>query len=55
VVLREDARSCRERLRLADAKVLGASLNYYRERRTRYAGAYRHYEAYVASSADGSA
>jgi capsular exopolysaccharide synthesis family protein len=52
VVLREDARSCRERLRLADAKVLGASLNYYRERRARYSGGYRHYEAYVASSAD---
>jgi capsular exopolysaccharide synthesis family protein len=55
VVLRDDARSCRERLRLADAKVLGASLNYYRERHARYSGAYRHYEAYVASSANGSA
>jgi len=55
VVLRDDARSCRERLRLADAKILGASLNYYRERHARYSGAYRHYEAYVASSANGNA
>jgi len=40
-------------LRLADAKVLGAALNYYREPRKSYTGAYRHYEAYVASSANG--
>ena len=53
VVLREDARACRERLRMAEAKVLGAALNYYREPRKSYTGAYRHYEAYVASSANG--
>ena len=53
VVLREDARACRERLRMTEAKVLGAALNYYREPRQKYSGAYRHYEAYVASSANG--
>jgi len=47
MVLREDARACRQRFQLADIRVLGVALNFYRERRGRYGKRYRSYEAYV--------
>ncbi len=50
MVLREDARACRQRLQLADIRVLGVALNFYRERRSRYGRRYRSYEAYVKQS-----
>jgi len=47
MVLREDARACRQRFQLAEIRVLGVALNFYRERRGRYGKRYRSYEAYV--------
>jgi tyrosine-protein kinase Etk/Wzc len=47
LVLREDARSCRDHLRLSEVKVLGAALNRYRPGHGRYGKQYRRYEAYV--------
>lgn len=47
-VLREDARSCLERLERADVKVLGAVLNGFRRREAGMGKSYSHYyEAYV--------
>ncbi len=53
MVLREDARACRQRLQLAEIRVLGVALNFYRERRGRYGKRYHSYEAYVKQSAGG--
>ncbi|MBI4915377.1 MAG: polysaccharide biosynthesis tyrosine autokinase [Acidobacteria bacterium] len=49
-VLREDARSCLERLRLSEVRVLGVALNRFRIAGGRYGKQYRSYEAYVDSS-----
>jgi capsular exopolysaccharide synthesis family protein len=49
-VLREDARSCLERLRLSEVRVLGVALNRFRVAGGRYGKQYRSYEAYVDSS-----
>ncbi len=51
MVLREDARACRQRFQLAEIRVLGVALNFYRERRGRYGKRYHSYEAYVKQSA----
>jgi succinoglycan biosynthesis transport protein ExoP len=47
-VTREEARLCRDRLRLADVRVLGAVLNRYRSVQAGFGKRYRAYEAYVA-------
>jgi polysaccharide biosynthesis transport protein len=52
MVLREDARACRQRFQLAEIRVLGVALNFYRERGGRYGKRYRSYEAYVKRSAE---
>jgi capsular exopolysaccharide synthesis family protein len=46
-VVREDARACRERLRLAGVRVLGLVLNRHREALGRYGKSYYHYSAYA--------
>ena len=48
-VLREDVKACRDRLHLADVRVLGAVLNrYQRKRQGAYAGRYnKYYESYT--------
>ncbi len=52
-VLREDARSCLERLERADVKVLGAVLNGFRRREMGMGKSYtQYYEAYVADGDD---
>jgi capsular exopolysaccharide synthesis family protein len=48
-VVREDARACRERLRLAGLRVLGLVLNRHREALGRYGKSYYHYSAYTES------
>jgi capsular exopolysaccharide synthesis family protein len=47
-VTREEARLCRDRLRLADVRVLGAVLNRYRSLQAGFGKRYRAYEAYAA-------
>lgn len=47
-VTREEARLCRDRLRLADIRVLGAVLNRYRSPHAGFGKRYRSYEDYVA-------
>ena len=47
-VTREEARACRDRLRQADIKILGAVLNRYRALQAGVAKGYRYYEAYGA-------
>jgi len=47
-VTREDARACRDRLRLADVKILGAVLNLYRATQGVIGKRYRYYESYGA-------
>jgi capsular exopolysaccharide synthesis family protein len=47
-VTREEARICRDRLRQADIKVLGAVLNRYRSFQAGVAKGYKYYEAYEA-------
>ncbi len=47
-VTREEARLCRDRLRLADVRLLGAVLNRYRSVQAGFGKRYRAYEAYVA-------
>ena len=49
-VVREDARACRERLRLAGVRVLGLVLNRHREALGRYGKSYYHYSAYAEST-----
>lgn len=53
-VLRADARTCRQRLDLADVKVLGAVLNG-RRRQEGTKGGYAYYESYIATSDDSGA
>ena len=47
-VTREEARLCRDRLRLSDVRILGAVLNRYRSVQAGFGKRYRAYEAYVA-------
>lgn len=46
-VPREDLRTCRDRLRLADIRVLGTVLNRYRDVQGGYGKRYQHYAAYA--------
>jgi polysaccharide biosynthesis transport protein len=48
-VAREEARLCRDRLRQADARILGAVLNRYRSLHSGLGKRYRAYETYVAA------
>ncbi len=54
VLVREDARACRERLAFADIRCLGAVLNGFRASSSRasYARKNRYYESYVADIAE---
>ncbi|HEY6321201.1 MAG TPA: polysaccharide biosynthesis tyrosine autokinase [Thermoanaerobaculia bacterium] len=47
-VTREEARLCRDRLRQADVRILGAVLNRYRSTHSGLGRRYRSYESYVA-------
>jgi capsular exopolysaccharide synthesis family protein len=47
-VTREEARLCRDRLRLSEVHILGAVLNRYRSRQAGFGKRYSAYEAYVA-------
>ncbi|HYG62720.1 MAG TPA: polysaccharide biosynthesis tyrosine autokinase, partial [Thermoanaerobaculia bacterium] len=47
-VTREEARMCRDRLRLADVRILGAVLNRYRSLQAGFGKRYRAYETYAA-------
>jgi succinoglycan biosynthesis transport protein ExoP len=51
-VTREEARACRDRLRMADVKVLGAVLNRYRSTQGSLGRRYRYYESYGAYAAE---
>jgi succinoglycan biosynthesis transport protein ExoP len=53
LVLREDARACRQRLLLSDVRILGAALNRFREHHGRYGKRYRAYQKYVDDGAAG--
>jgi succinoglycan biosynthesis transport protein ExoP len=48
-VTREEARLCRDRLRQADVRILGAVLNRYRSTHSGLGRRYRGYESYVAA------
>jgi succinoglycan biosynthesis transport protein ExoP len=48
-VTREEARLCRDRLRQADVRILGAVLNRYRSAHSGLGRRYRSYESYVAT------
>jgi succinoglycan biosynthesis transport protein ExoP len=48
-VTREEARLCRDRLRQADVRILGAVLNRYRSTHSGLGKRYRAYESYVAA------
>ena len=48
-VTREEARLCRDRLRQADVRILGAVLNRYRSTHSGLGRRYRSYESYVAA------
>jgi capsular exopolysaccharide synthesis family protein len=48
-VTREEARLCRDRLRQADVRILGAVLNRYRSAHSGLGKRYRSYETYVAA------
>jgi succinoglycan biosynthesis transport protein ExoP len=48
-VTREEARQCRDRLRQADVRILGAVLNRYRSTHSGLGRRYRAYETYVAA------
>jgi succinoglycan biosynthesis transport protein ExoP len=48
-VTREEARLCRDRLRQADVRILGAVLNRYRSTHSGLGRRYRAYESYVAA------
>jgi succinoglycan biosynthesis transport protein ExoP len=47
-VTREEARACRDRLKMADIKILGAVLNRYRSTQGSLGRRYRYYESYGA-------
>jgi succinoglycan biosynthesis transport protein ExoP len=51
-VTREEARLCRDRLRLAGIKILGAVLNRYRSHQTGLGKRYRYYESYGAEESE---
>jgi capsular exopolysaccharide synthesis family protein len=51
-VTREEARVCRDRLRQADIKILGAVLNRYRSFQAGVAKGYKYYEAYGAEESE---
>jgi capsular exopolysaccharide synthesis family protein len=51
-VTREEARLCRDRLRLSDVRILGAVLNRYRSLQPGFGKRYRAYEAYAAETAE---
>ncbi len=51
-VTREEARLCRDRLRQAGVKILGAVLNRYRSLQTGLGKKYRYYEAYGAEESE---
>jgi capsular exopolysaccharide synthesis family protein len=51
-VTREEARLCRDRLRLAGIKILGAVLNRYRSHQTGLGKRYKYYEAYGAEEGE---
>ncbi|HLE59948.1 MAG TPA: CpsD/CapB family tyrosine-protein kinase, partial [Thermoanaerobaculaceae bacterium] len=53
MVLREDARTCRQRLQLSEVRILGAALNRFREHHGRYGKRYRAYQKYVDDAAVG--
>jgi polysaccharide biosynthesis transport protein len=53
-VTREEARACRDRLRQADIKILGAVLNRHRSLQAGVAKGYKYYEAYGAEERDSS-
>jgi Mrp family chromosome partitioning ATPase len=50
-VLRDDARACRDRLRLSEVRMLGTVLNGIARFR-RYGKRYHHYVAYAAGEGD---
>lgn len=47
LVMREDARSCRQRLRLSEVRVLGVALNLFREQLGYRGRRYQRYQQYV--------
>ncbi len=51
-VTRDEARLCRDRLRLAGIKILGAVLNRYRSHQTGLGKRYRYYESYGAEEGE---
>ncbi|HSS51464.1 MAG TPA: CpsD/CapB family tyrosine-protein kinase, partial [Thermoanaerobaculia bacterium] len=51
-VTREEARMCRDRLRQAGVKILGAVLNRYRSLQTGLGKHYRYYEAYATEESE---
>ena len=51
-VTREEARLCRDRLRQAGVKILGAVLNRYRSLQTGLGKRYKYYEAYGAEEGE---
>jgi succinoglycan biosynthesis transport protein ExoP len=53
MLLREDARACRQRLRLSEVRILGVALNRFREHRGRYSKRYRAYQEYLDGMAAG--
>jgi succinoglycan biosynthesis transport protein ExoP len=53
ILLREDARACRQRLQLSEIRILGAALNRFREHHGRYGKRYRTYQKYVDDAAAG--
>jgi non-specific protein-tyrosine kinase len=46
MLLREDARACRERLKYEEIRILGTVLNRYRARAGSYDKSYKYYGAY---------
>lgn len=54
-VTREEARACRDRLRMAEVKVLGVVLNRFRSGPSRLAKRYRYYESYGSYEAEAQA
>ena len=46
VLVREDAKACRDRLRYADLKIFGLVLNRYSDSAGRYGKRYQYYDAY---------
>jgi succinoglycan biosynthesis transport protein ExoP len=53
MVVREDARACRQRLQLSSVRVLGVALNLFREDPGRYGKRYHAYQKYLDEAAEG--